>query len=515
MRIVSLQWLINKVSAIISYLGSYFIAWILIITTGGAWFSDATVWLDLNWFKWLALCVSILVSILLICCTATQKLELPSFVKKKFIIAILCIVTYMFQFQGDFEGYFGHFFLQIIWYGVLLICIKKTELIWEAFINLMVIIAIVSLFFYIMGSCLKILPETSVTALYWGVWDTSSIRKFYNVYYEAQFLKIAGGALVIPRNCGIFSEAPMYNFVLCVALAVELFVAKKVYRWKIIVLILTIISTLTTTGYLFLILTILCYFANIVFEKRGMSIHKVMYVILALLGAVIALLLVLNKMTSPSGAGSFEVRSDHLFACFRAWLDSPILGVGFENETAVMDFVQYKQGMSIGLPFLLATGGVVLTSVIVVPYVINMMISISIRNYDEICFETLFIMLYFFTAITKYPILVFYIAYSVMVNCEPKEKKRRIDNTRQAITLQLEKICYNTKDFAIYIKKYSKYILLVSAVLSIGMTILFAINKTVNFYVVVSFGLLCFMGMLLSLIFVNYGIYIMKNKKLK
>ena len=80
MRIVSLQWLINKVSAIISYLGSYFIAWILIITTGGAWFSDATVWLDLNWFKWLALCVSLLVSILVICCSATQKLVLPRFV---------------------------------------------------------------------------------------------------------------------------------------------------------------------------------------------------------------------------------------------------------------------------------------------------------------------------------------------------------------------------------------------------------------------------------------------------
>lgn len=513
MRIVSPQWFINKVSAILSYGGAYFIAWILIITTGGAWFSDATVWLDLNWFKWLALCVSILISTLLICCTATHKLELPSLVKKKFVIVILCIVTYMFQFQGDFEGYFGHFFLQIIWYGVLLTCIKKTQLIWEAFINLMVIIAIVSLFFYIMGSCLKILPETSVTALYWGVWDTSSIRKFYNVYYEAQFLKLAGGTLVIPRNCGIFSEAPMYNFVLCVALAAELFVAKKVYRWKIVVLILTIISSLTTTGYLFLIVTILCYFANIVFEKRGMSIHKVMYAILALSGVIIASLLVLSKMTSPSGAGSFDVRSDHVFSCFRAWLDSPILGVGFENEAAIMDFAQYKQGMSIGLPFLVATGGVVLSSVIVIPYIINLAISIDFRNYDEICFETLFLMLYFFTAITKYPILVFYIAYSVMVNCEPKEKQRRIDNTRKVITLGLEKVCSNPKEFVLYIKKNSKYILLISTFFSIGMTILFAINKTINFYVVVFFGMLCFMGMFLGLIFVNYGIYIMKNKK--
>ena len=61
----------------------------------------------------------------------------------------------------------------------------------------------------------------------------------------------------------------MYNFVLCLALACEIFLSKRTHWWKCIILIFTIITTFSTTGYLFLLATVILYLANIIFTKEG------------------------------------------------------------------------------------------------------------------------------------------------------------------------------------------------------------------------------------------------------
>ena len=98
---------------------------------------------------------------------------------------------------------------------------EDSNIVWKAFINIAVIYAIISLIFYLGGTCLTLIPESGRTSLIWGTW-TEDIRTFHNIYYESQKLYL-NETLYIPRNCGIFPEGPMYNFVLCVALAAEMF----------------------------------------------------------------------------------------------------------------------------------------------------------------------------------------------------------------------------------------------------------------------------------------------------
>lgn len=503
---------LKQFKTIISFTGAYIIAGLLIITIGGAWTSDVKIALDQERLKWSILALTILETILLLCLNFMQKLELSNIGKRKLFIALLSMVTYMYQFNGNFQNYLGYFFLQLVWFVVLFICIEKKEILWEAFINLTVLIAIVSLIFYLGGTCLRIIPESSITELDWGVWDTSSIRNYYNLYYQAQFLKIGGGLSMIPRNCGIFSEAPMYNFVLCIAVAAELFLAKKVYRWKVAVLVLTIITTLTTTGYIFLIVMVLIYMANIVFYEKGITIHKIAMICISALGILGVFAIFIHKMTSVSGAGSFNVRSDHLFACLRAWMESPILGLGFENQDAVLEFAIHKQGISVGFAYLLATGGILLTSILIIPYIFNGIMAIKKRNYNELCFESLFLILYFFTAITTYPVLVFYMSYIIITDCKSESEEDRTDPIRMFIVKILRKTQCSVQDFSLYIRKKIKAILLICIAFSIIISALLLVAGLVSLKWIFLYGVVSFIGSIVLSILICYLCCIFKYR---
>lgn len=432
MKCGTCNFIIGKVKTIISLMGLYLIVGLLFISTGGAWISDAAIALDREQLRWWILVITIIVGLVLFLIDYNCKIDISEIVKKKMFITILCMFTYFYKFQGDFEKYLGQYVLLIIWFVLLLVHLDSYDMVWDAFINIAVILGSISLFYYVLGTCIGIIPESSITSLDWGVWDTSSIRSFHNLYYEAQFLK-TGDTLLIPRNCGIFSEAPMYNFVLCIALAAEMFISKKVHKWKVVVLLITIITTFSTTGFIFLIIGSGFYFANIIFGERDLAIYKTLFKIISGLGMIIVLGVILHKMTSVSGAGSFNVRSDHALACFKAWISSPILGVGFQNMNAVLAYATHVQGISVGLLYLLATGGILLTSILIIPYIFNIIDAIQKKNYNRIIFETLFLLLYFFTAVTQYPIFIFYIAYSITTNCKRKEEENRKDSIKDLI----------------------------------------------------------------------------------
>ena len=496
---------------IISLLGAYVIAFVLFIANGGAWMTDVGILMSRDRLIWNMLAIVILLSLILIIMNCPAKLEIGQATKYKLGVVILCLLSYFYNFQGDIWEYIRSFVIMLIWFIVFLAFSYDKEIVWGALVNIAIIFAIISLFFFVFGSCLNMIPETRTTALNWGVWDTSSIRSFYNIYYEAQFLK-TDGALLIPRNCGVFSEAPMYNFGLCVALSAEVFVVKKMHLWKCIVLTVTILTTFSTTGYIFLIALIALYFANIVFQQKGITIHKIVFIALLLLGLLGVIGLMIQKMNSISGSGSVNVRSDHLSACIKAWLSSPILGVGFQNEEAVLQFSDYYQGMSIGAFYLLATGGIILASCIIIPYIINAVWSIKNRFYDEFIFESLFLLLFFFTAVTFYPIIKFFIAYIVVFNCKDDDINRS-DWVKAKISKGIKATQYSVLDFKQYLTRKIKIKLIVIASLSIIAVCIFYYINHLSLIQLICLGLLIFIGIILVILLCSYiGFIIIKRR---
>mgnify|MGYP005759351667 CR=1 FL=1 len=487
---------------IISLIGAYVIAFVLFVANGGAWMTDVGILMPRDRLIWNMLSIVILLSLILFILNCPAKLEIGQATKYKLGVVFLCLLSYFYNFQGDIWEYIRSFVIMLIWFIVFLVLSYNKEMVWGAFVNVAIVFAIISLFFFVFGSCLNVIHETRTTALNWGVWDTSSIRSFYNVYYEAQFLK-TDGSLLIPRNCGVFSEAPMYNFGLCVALSAEVFVVKKMHLWKCIILTITILTTFSTTGYIFLIALIALYFANIVFQQKGITIHKIAFIALLLLGVLGAIGLMIQKMNSISGASSINVRSDHLISCIKAWLSSPIIGVGFQNEDAVLQFSEYYQGMSMGAFYLLATGGIVLASCIIIPYIINAVWSIKNRFYDEFIFESLFLLAFFFTAVTFYPIIKFFIAYIAIFDCKD-ENKNRLDWVSVKISRGINAVQYSILDFKQFVMEKIKIKLAVIATLSISAVCIFYYIKHLYLLQLICLGILIFISITLVMLLFSY-----------
>ena len=80
------------------------------------------------------------------------------------------------------------------------------------------------------------------------------MASYPRVYSNLLWYYLRHNCWAIWRNTGIFNEGPMYNMVLCMALTIECFIRPIKSKVKICILIITIISTLTTTGQLFLLL---------------------------------------------------------------------------------------------------------------------------------------------------------------------------------------------------------------------------------------------------------------------
>lgn len=480
---------------------AYIIAFGLMISTGGAWVSDAKLTLEQEDIIFRILVITILISMILFVINSSKQYSISISVKQNIILFVLCCLTYLYKFQGDFQAYFWWFCIPILWFIFFLVQIDDINIVWRAFTNIVTIFALISLFYYFFGTCIKLIPETGITEIYWGTWDTSAIRTFYNLYYEAQFIK-TNGTHVIARNCGIFSEAPMYNFVLCTAVASEIFLSNKKQWWKVIILSITIITTLSTTGYLFLIITILLYLANIIFSDKGMNIHKIAFITLTILGILMMGGILIHKMMTISGLGSMNVRNDHLIACIKAWMDSPVLGVGYENQEAIMQYEKYQQGMSVGITYLLATGGILLSSLILIPYFITMKNSLKERKFDTCIFETLFLILYFFTAITGYPILRFFIAYILVFQHNREKNIQKKDAMKSIIVKNLNSVECTADEFKEYLRKRYKYIILTGGIFTAVYCGVSLINKTLFSLQSIIYGIIvCACGSLITILY--------------
>ncbi len=494
---------------IITVFGAYMIAFFLFVSTGGAWACDVSLSLEQEQLYWWLLAATIIVSLGLFLLNTNKVNHLSINNKKKIFLFFICCITYIYQFQGNFNWYFSFFFLLIVWFMFFLYQAEDSNIVWKAFINIAVMYAIISLIFYLGGTCLTLIPESGRTSLIWGTW-TEDIRTFHNIYYESQKLYL-NETLYIPRNCGIFPEGPMYNFVLCVTLAAEMFLSQKTHWWKVILLGITALTTFSTTTYVFLIAVFVLYLAKIVFSQKEKSIHKLAFLLLVLLGVVLVVGILLNKLTTPSGAGSMNVRTDHIMACFKAWLDSPIIGVGFENQEAVLAFAEYKQGMSMGLVYFIACGGILMTSLIVIPYIMSGIHAFKTREYNEFIFETLYLLLYFITAVSIYPIFRFFIAYILIYDYEKSFYAKREDWVEKKIHMFFKMRDYSIQTYREVIKRNGRMVCVTSIVIFLVISILLVLKEKAFSVMIIVYSFIGFIGSTLFILLLLYLRLIIKK----
>ena len=284
------------------------------------------------------------------------------------------------------------------------------------FINITTLLAIISLFFWILVSNLNIIAPTDYLINKWS--DGGVAVSYYNIYFETQRIAIMDNVII--RNSGIFAEAPMWNLILSIALMIQtLFLGRNNY--KTFILVLTILSTVSTTG-IYVIGLIIAY--KIIFEVSGWK----KYIALTL---VPILLLVLSFVwENKSETASASIRFDDFYAGIKAWSDSIFFGSGFSSGLRVIESymdttIRANLGYSNSLFLILAQGGIILFILYLLP-----MILIFVKrkySYDTKFFIILLIVIFSTTIFVDTYIFAFIIGfmYSIVLIGELDEKNNR------------------------------------------------------------------------------------------
>ena len=156
-------------------------------------------------------------------------------------------------------------------------------------------------------------------------YEVSSVNGFYlTPYFTLGWLNIP----VFHRNAGMFNEPGSHqiflNFALLFLMSDEtrMGMSKKKYRWAIALLIVTILSTLSTTGFICLGVVLLTVAFRIKGRKMARSIKMAAFIGLILLFVIeSATGVVESKIIGRNSGGSFYTRWNDTFSGFEIGLD--------------------------------------------------------------------------------------------------------------------------------------------------------------------------------------------------
>lgn len=305
--------------------------------------------------------------------------------------------------------------------------------IFTKFENMIIALSVISLFFWILAS-IGIKPNV-VSNMGWG---GSNLENSHNVYgyYYLDFITQGKVHLLfihsIIRNSGIFVEAPIYSYVLCVALFVELFLKNnnKIFNYKVIILLITIFSTTSSMGIMLGLCSILLRFEYV---SSNQYYKLIALLIMGIIALIIFKSLFLEKLDEQFNNGitnydsSYFIRSDDIVSCLKAWKNHLLIGNGFGNITAIYKYMNPNRflpngntGLSSGFFDILSDGGLLFGSFYILPTLLSMKYQ-KVRVISIICFILSMINMVSYTYI--YIMILAYIWSTILFRIGNKDKE--------------------------------------------------------------------------------------------
>ena len=156
------------------------------------------------------------------------------------------------------------------------------------------------------------------------------------------------------RNYSVFTEPGVYQFYINLAMMLDLWSSKAdKYKYiRILIYIITLISTFSTTGIIVGLMIICAYLTqkrNVDNRKRNLKVPIIITILIAI--GCYYIMPELNNLINYSiaklaGGGSYNSRTGSLLAYLFAWLEKPIIGWGYTagtTEAAQLYLSQYTE----------------------------------------------------------------------------------------------------------------------------------------------------------------------------
>lgn len=292
------------------------------------------------------------------------------------------------------------------------------------FVDLICILAVISLAFWYLGVIAKVIAPDMYIEINWG--NFRYAEGFFGIHYAFQLDTTFFPDAYIYRNSGIFAEAPMFNLWLDFALAIELFLKEKPSKFRVALLIVTILTTMSVTGILFIVL---CMGLSALVRYRQMQrFNKGMLMILALVAIPAATIVLIQSLILKGDTNSFEMRLSDYSAGARLWIEYPLFGAGFGNLKALQSYLYNPDGafgFSNSIMAVLSTGGAWMALLYYVPHIAMLFPSVTgSKKYAcfGVCMLFLFCTTIFFARVIG--VLVIMLGLAMMVGTHYVQKNR-------------------------------------------------------------------------------------------
>lgn len=280
--------------------------------------------------------------------------------------------------------------------------------IFEKYINIMVVIGIISIVIWLMGSVFHVIsPNMAISTTWTSTGKPITVPGYWGIQFERQISDIFSFLGVSVRNSSFFAEAPMASFNFSIALLLELLVIeRKKHKYKIITLILAILTTFASTGYL-IVIGILGYgYFKYKPKKMGMKIIKI-FIIPIVVGVVgtFIIILVLQKLGTSSG----NIRVEDFVIGYNIWRKYAIWGCGYENNDLIKTYFSISRtnmGFSNSLTQILAQCGLYIFVLYIYCFMKGIIQEIKNKNVNMVVFIIVFFALFAFTLVSYQYVVV-------------------------------------------------------------------------------------------------------------
>lgn len=282
------------------------------------------------------------------------------------------------------------------------------------FIEWVAIISLITSMLWFLSSFAGLKPTSEFVWKWSG--DVHGLS-YYFLYFSSpyQYIDFIPG-LVMRRNIGIFTEGPMFMLVLSFALLfINLFDHFfKIERWKIVVILVAMITTFSVTGYIIVLMMVV---SNVINKNKRIQNKVIIASIFVPFGLLAGIIVIAMK----SSSASFLVRMDDFFTGVKAFISSPVVGIGYENVDALRSFMSQQRSFNMGfsntLFSVLAYGGITLSILFLYPVCIGLCKSIVRHDYRVSTFCIIYFLLYctviFYTFFLNFILWGFLISYSL------------------------------------------------------------------------------------------------------
>ena len=301
---------------------------------------------------------------------------------------------------------------------------------WEKYTNIVAIICLLSLVFFVFASNLHLISPTAIYSSDEVGWGSNVYKDYFHLYCEGQEVYALGYSGV--RNTSLFVEGPMLTFVGCLALYYELFLRVKGIRKIVAVsIILAIASSLSTTGLLLIAVMLYLRFYDRIKKNKFLKFICLPAVIIVLV--YLSMYVIQDKFAS--NVYSASVRTDDILASLKCFVSDPINGIGYNNLEGIDPFRLYRRtnaGLSTGLGGILAYGGLLWGLWYIIPVILAVKKYISHPKYRNVLgFIFLYIALLTVTVVQSRILCTLCMTMSWIITVDPRFAKEQLVEVKE------------------------------------------------------------------------------------